>query len=103
MSVNSSKLTKDKADRFNTYINKVIVLSSKEFYRREARRNSREQKIIDDDDFDESTIKSLSYNEKFDIRLTDLIDDCENDSWRYWATVFYREGSYFFAFLQGTW
>ena len=76
MSVNSSKLTKDKADKFSTYINKVIVLSSKEFYRKEVKRNSREQKIIDDDDFDESTIASLSYNEKFNVKLT---DDYEND------------------------
>ena len=79
MSVNSSKLTKDKADKFNTYINKVIIFSSKEFFRREAKRNSREQKIIDNDDFDESKIASLSYNEKFDIKLTDLIDECENN------------------------
>lgn len=39
----------EKEDKFNNFLNKTIILSSKKFYKEEFLRNYTEQKLIDDE------------------------------------------------------
>ncbi len=71
------------ANKFNNYINSIIFLSAKEFYRKEMKKEKKELKLIDDDNFNEYLEKYIKYNDKFEENqysrdVIEFIDYCEN-------------------------
>ena len=64
-------------ERFDAYLNKVIIMSSKEYFRKEALHNTRESKIIDDENFLEF-INEKTKKEEFNIVEEDFIEECDN-------------------------
>lgn len=64
-------------ERFDAYLNKVIIMSSKEYFRKEALHNTRESKIIDDENFLEF-INEKTKKEEFNIVAEDFIEECDN-------------------------
>lgn len=61
---------KEKEDKFNNFLNKTIILSSKKFYKEEYLKNSIEQNLIDDE-------KSIKYVEELS-KYEDNIYNCNN-------------------------
>ena len=65
--------TKDKEEKFNNYLNKTIIMSSKKYYKKELNINSKEKLILNNEDYINflecfDTITS-SYFEKIDNKL----------------------------------
>ena len=65
-------------ERFDAYLNKVIIMSSKEYFRKEALHNTRESKIIDDENFLEFINEKTKKEEEFNIVAEDFIEECDN-------------------------
>lgn len=71
--------TGERANKFNFTLNKVIEMSSKEYFRKNALTNTREKKVIDDEDYENSIKELLSYEEKFDTPAMKFLDECEDE------------------------
>lgn len=68
-----------KEERFDSFLNKTIILSSKEYYRSEITKDLKELKIIDDENYDEFMKNYLTYNEVYNLEKIDsFIKVCEN-------------------------
>ncbi len=68
-----------KEKRFDSFLNKTIILSSKEYYRSEITKDLKELKIIDDENYDEFMKNYLTYNEVYNLEKIDsFIKVCEN-------------------------
>lgn len=72
-------ITDEEANKFNFTLNKVIIMCSKEYFRKVALSNTREKKIIDDEKFEENIKEKIAYEDNFDMEITDFIEECEND------------------------
>lgn len=70
--------TKEK--KFNNFLNKTIILTSKDFYRRNQRKETRELKILDDENFNRELQKYTEISEaiSFEDTALDFIDCIEN-------------------------
>lgn len=73
-------LSELKSKKFSSFLNKTIILSSKEYYRYEANKNLKELKIIDDEDYSEYMKDYLKYDDKIcNIdTMDDFVDICDN-------------------------
>ena len=71
--------TGERANKYNFTLNKVIEMSSKEYFRKNALTNTREKKVIDDEDYENSIKELLSYEEKFDTPAMKFLDECEDE------------------------
>lgn len=72
----------EREEKFENFINKTIVLSSKKFFKEEYTKDTIEQKIIDDERY-EQYIEQFSRYEGSTYRsnsTNDLIDQIENDN-----------------------
>jgi DNA-directed RNA polymerase specialized sigma subunit len=69
-----------KEERFDSYLNKTIILSSKQYYRNEIAKDLKELKIIDDENYEEYMKDYLKYDE--DVcncsNVENFIEMCEN-------------------------
>lgn len=72
-------ITDEEANQFNFTLNKIIIMCSKEYFRKVALSNTREKKIIDDEKFEENIKEKIAYEENFDMKITDFIGECENE------------------------
>lgn len=79
MDNNQFNITEEKANQFNFTLNKVIMMSSKEYFRKEALTNTREKRIIDDEEFQESLKEKIAYDEDFNIKVTNFVSECEDE------------------------
>ncbi len=79
MKNNDLKSTCERANKFNFTLDKVIKMSSKEYFRKEALTNTREKKVIDDEDYENNIKELLSYEEKFDTSAMRFLDECEDE------------------------
>lgn len=69
--------------KFNSFLNKTIILSAKEYFRKELKKKDREIQIIDDENFSEYINQINKYEEKFfdnqsSKNSIDFINYCEN-------------------------
>lgn len=69
-----------KYNRFDSFLNKTIILSSKQFYEREIAKNFNELPIIDDESYNVRLIKYLQYDDigNDPKNISDFINLCEN-------------------------
>lgn len=69
-----------KEERFNSYLNKTISLSSKQYYRNEITKDFKELKIIDDVNYEEYMKDYLKYDEDVynPSNVDNFIELCEN-------------------------
>ena len=69
-----------KYDRFDSFLNKTIILSSKQFYEREVARNFNELQIIDDENYNVRFREYLQYDDVGNNpkNIGELINWCEN-------------------------
>lgn len=66
----------EKAKKFNNYINKIIILSGKEYSRKEILHSKRESTILDDDEY--KIEKYLGYTEQYEDNVNEFIENIEN-------------------------
>ena len=70
---NDSNLTQDeKEKRFNNFLNKTIILSSKQFFKKEMNIANKEQMVVDDDSR-ASVLNSVANSTTNDF---DLVENC---------------------------
>lgn len=70
---NDSNLTQEeKEKRFNNFLNKTIILSSKRYFKREVNISNKEQMIVDDN----SRTSALNSVVKSTISNFDLVENC---------------------------
>ena len=71
---------KEKEKRFDNFLNKTIILSSKKFYKEECQKKGKEFDILDNKNFDEYINKFIETEEiEFDCNsITDLINKLNN-------------------------
>lgn len=62
--------------RFDSFLNKTIILSSKRYYRNEITKDFKELKIIDDENYSEYIKKYIQYDEVYNF---DFIDNFKAD------------------------
>lgn len=68
-----------KEERFDSFLNKTIILSSRKYYKKEITKDLKELKIIDDENYDEFMNDYLKYNEVYNLKDIDsFVDVCEN-------------------------
>lgn len=68
-----------KEERFDSFLNKTIILSSKQYYRNEIAKDLKELKIIDDENYDEFMKNYLAYDEVYNLEKIDsFVKVCEN-------------------------
>lgn len=69
-----------KEKRFDSFLTKTIILSSKQYYRNETIKDFREQKIIDDEDFSQYINEYLKYEEtSYNCEdINDFIEQLDN-------------------------
>ena len=69
-----------KYDRFNSFLNKTIVLSSKQFYEREVAKNFNELNILDDESHNEYMNECINYDDVAPKAKStdDFINQCNN-------------------------
>lgn len=67
-------------ERFDSFINKTIILSSKKYYKKEVTRELKELKIIDDENYSEYMNEYLRYDDEvYNFKSIDnFIDLCDN-------------------------
>lgn len=79
---NYEEILSTKEKQFNNFLNKTIILTSKDYYRMCKREESRELKILDDEDFEDELKKytkvpeTLSFEDNA-LDFIDCIDDVE--------------------------
>ena len=70
---NNSNLTQEEKDkRFNNFLNKTIILSSKRYFKKEVNISNKEQMLVDDNSRT-SVLNSASNSTNNDF---DLVEDC---------------------------
>lgn len=62
--------------RFDSFLNKTIILSSKRYYKNEITKDFKELKIIDDENYSEYIKKYIQYDEVYNF---DFIDNFKAD------------------------
>ena len=62
--------------RFDSFLNKTIILSSKRYYKNEITKDFKELKIIDDENYSEYIKKYVQYDEVYNF---DFIDNFKAD------------------------
>lgn len=68
-----------KEERFDSFLNKTIIFSSKEYYRNEITKDLKELKILDDENYDEFMKSYLAYDEVYNLEKIDsFVKVCEN-------------------------
>lgn len=68
-----------KEERFDSFLNKTIILSSKKYYRNEIAKDLKELKIIDDEVYTEWMENYLKYNDVYNLENIDtFVKVCEN-------------------------
>lgn len=69
-----------KEERFDSFLNKTIILFSKQYYRNEAKKTFKELKILDDEDFSEYANEYLKYEEttRNTENIKDFMDQLDN-------------------------
>ena len=68
-----------KYERFDSFLNKTIVLSSKRYYKDEITRDLKELKIVDDENYEEYMKEYIKVDEVYNLPdVDDFIDLCEN-------------------------
>ena len=75
--LNEDKNTKDYNEiRFDSFINKTIILSSKDYYRKQMRNGSREKTIFDDENYENflQDYVSLENSENFSETIENQIE-----------------------------
>ena len=73
----------NEAQKFNNFLNKTIIGTSKEYYRKELEKRRRELKVLDNELVEENLEKYLQYSQSFfEIQSAksaiDFINLCEN-------------------------
>ena len=74
--LNESELSK----KFDSFLTKTIILSSKRYYKDEVTRDFKELKIIDDEDYSEYIKKYVKYEEKAysQMNIDNFVEQLEN-------------------------
>lgn len=69
-----------KYERFDSYLNKTIILSSKKYYKEEITRDFKELKIMDDENYDEYMKEYLKIDDEVynHACIDNFIDLCNN-------------------------
>ena len=68
-----------KYDRFNSFLNKTIVLSSKRYYKDENSRELKELMIMDDENYTEYMKEYIKIDDVYNSAIVDnFIDLCDN-------------------------
>ncbi len=69
-----------KSKKFNSFLNKTIIFSSKEYYKYEVSRKFKELKIIDDEEHSEYIKEYLKYYDEVSNskNIEDFIEMCDN-------------------------
>lgn len=62
--------------RFDSFLNKTIILSSKRYYKNEITKDFKELKIVDDENYSEYIKKYIQYDEVYNF---DFIDNFKAD------------------------
>lgn len=67
-------------ERFDCFLNKTIILSSKKYYKKEITKEFKELKIIDDENYTEYVNEYLKYNDEISNskNVKDFISLCNN-------------------------
>ncbi len=68
----------EKFYEFNSFLNKVIIFSGKEFFRKELKNKRRELDLIDDDNFENMYLNSYLCEDQTSKDVFDFINFCEN-------------------------
>lgn len=70
-----------KEEKFNSFLNKTIILSSRQYYRNEVNKNLKEYRIIDDENYKEYLNNYLKYDLDFNFKnKNNFINLCENSA-----------------------
>lgn len=70
---------KEKEKKFDNFLNKTIILSSKKFYKEESQLREVECNIIDDESFDTYISKYIGVNQSTNCKdIIDLINEINN-------------------------
>lgn len=70
-----------KEEKFNCFLNKTIILSSRQYYRNEVNKNLKEYRIIDDENYKEYLNNYLKYDLDFNFKnKNNFINLCENSA-----------------------
>lgn len=68
-----------KEERFDSFLTKTIILSSKRYYASEITKDLKELKILDDENYDEFLKNYLAYDEVYNLEKIDsFVKVCEN-------------------------
>lgn len=67
-------------ERFNSFLNKTIILSSKQYYRNEIEKDLKELRIIDDENYENYINNYLTYDTDFYNldKVNNFIELCQN-------------------------
>ena len=67
--------------KFNNFLNKTIVFSSKKYYKKEATKDLTELKIIDDENYSEYIKDYIKYEDKAYnlVDIDEFVDQCDNE------------------------
>lgn len=84
MEKNNLKFVDDSIEKFNSFINTTIFLSAKDYFRKEVKKEEREIKIIDDENFEKYLESFLEYENEFENtqypkNFIEFINLCQND------------------------
>lgn len=73
---NYEKICSTKEKQFNNFLNKTIILNSKDFYKRQKTNDERELNILDDENFEKELYKYIEEPEtlSFENNAIDFID-----------------------------
>lgn len=70
-----------KEEKFNCFLNKTIILSSRQYHRNEVNKNLKEYRIIDDENYKEYLNNYLKYDLDFNFKnKNNFINLCENSA-----------------------
>lgn len=68
-----------KNERFDSFINKTIILSSKKYYKNEITKANNEINIMDDENYSEYMKEYVKYDDVYDVNDIDAFKNgCEN-------------------------
>ena len=68
-----------KEERFDSFLNKTIILSSRNYYKKEITKDLKELKIVDDENYLEYMQKYLKYDDIYNqVNIDNFIDLCDN-------------------------
>lgn len=68
-----------KNERFDSFLNKTIILSSKKYYKDEITKDSKELRIIDDENYSEYIKEYVKYDDVYNLNdIDNFKNECEN-------------------------